>query len=104
MMRKANVFVNNQLAGEFLETEKNKSYRFTYNPGYKGGPISLQIPLSKQIYEFDRFPPFFEGLLPEGIMLAGLLKRAKIDSNDFFAQLMEVGADMVGYVTVEEQK
>jgi serine/threonine-protein kinase HipA len=48
---------------------------------------------------FDTFPPFFEGLLPEGMMLEGLLRRLKIDRNDFFAQLAATGEDLVGAVT-----
>ncbi|MFW5877858.1 MAG: HipA N-terminal domain-containing protein, partial [bacterium] len=44
----------------------------------------------------------FEGLLPEGIQLEGLLKFNKIDRNDLFSQLMAVGDDMVGAVTVKE--
>jgi len=59
------------------------------------------MPLSKQVYDYDRFPPFFEGLLPEGVMLEGLLRNAKIDRDDYFSQLVAVGQDMVGNVTVE---
>jgi len=40
--------------------------------------------------------------LPEGIQLEGLLKIRKIDRADYFSQLMAVGNDMVGAVTVEE--
>jgi serine/threonine-protein kinase HipA len=34
--------------------------------------------------------------------LDGLLKFGKIDRNDFFSQLMAVGDDLVGNVTVKE--
>jgi len=34
--------------------------------------------------------------------LEGLLKIKKIDKNDYFSQLMAVGEDMVGAVTVKE--
>ena len=60
------------------------------------------MPLRKLGYEFESFPPFFEGLLPEGYQLEGLLKFGKIDRNDFFSQLMAVGDDLVGNVTVKE--
>ncbi len=42
------------------------------------------------------FPPFFDGLLPEGYQLEGLLKFGKFDRNDLFSQLMAIGEDMVG--------
>lgn len=100
-MKKANVFVNGQLAGELIEIEKGKLYRFIYQEQYQGPSVSLTMPLALKVYEYDRFPPFFEGVLPEGMMLEGLLKRAKIDRNDLMSQLIQVGGDLVGNVTVE---
>jgi serine/threonine-protein kinase HipA len=35
-------------------------------------------------------------------MLEALMRFAKIDKDDFFTQLITVGRDMVGAVTVEE--
>ena len=55
----------------------------------------------KKKFSFDGFPPFFEGLLPEGIMLEGLLRQLKIDANDYFSQLLATGKDLIGAVTVE---
>jgi serine/threonine-protein kinase HipA len=101
-MRKAKVFVNGREAGMLLELEFGKKYRFAYIDGYAGTPVSLTMTLYQKIYEFDTFPPFFDGLLPEGYQLEGLLKIGKVDRNDFFAQLMAVGDDLVGNITVKE--
>lgn len=101
-MRKAKVFVNDIFAGYLEEVEKERIYRFTYSEGYTGDSVSLTMPITKREYVYDRFPPFFEGVLPEGIMLEGLLRRNKIDRNDLFSQLMVVGADLIGNVTVKE--
>lgn len=100
-MRKAYVLVNGIKAGTLEELEEGK-YLFTYFDDYQGAPVSLTMPLNKKIYNFDRFPPFFEGLLPEGIMLDALLRKYKIDRNDYFSQLILVGHDVVGAVTIEE--
>jgi serine/threonine-protein kinase HipA len=100
-MRKANIFVDGILAGELQEYERGKRYRFVYRKDYRGPSVSLEMPLAASVYEYDRFPPFFEGLLPEGIMLEGLLRQAKIDRNDLLSQLIVVGRDLVGNVTVE---
>jgi serine/threonine-protein kinase HipA len=54
------------------------------------------------VFTFAGFPPFFEGLLPEGEMLEGLLRQRKIDRSDLFSQLVAVGGDTVGAVTVIE--
>lgn len=99
-MRTAKIFVNNIEAGVFEELD-NGHYKFTYHEYYTNAPISLTMPLIKQVYEFEQFPSFFEGLLPEGVMLDGLLRKYKLDKNDFFGQLVQVGHDLVGAVTVE---
>jgi serine/threonine-protein kinase HipA len=59
------------------------------------------MPVQQREWRFDRFPPFFDGLLPEGPQLQALLKIGKLDRTDFFGQLLAVGQDMVGDVTVE---
>jgi serine/threonine-protein kinase HipA len=100
-MRKALVYVQEKKAG-ILEELENSHYRFSYLDDYKGAPISLTMPLENRIYEFDTFPPFFDGLLPEGILLEALLRKYKLDKNDYFAQLLKVGHDVVGAVTIEE--
>ena len=101
-MRTAKVFVCNEEAGIFSEMLFEKDYRFEYKEGYCGYPVSLTMPTKRKVFAFDRFPAFFEGLLPEGNQLEGLLKLGKVDRNDLFSQLMLVGNDMVGAVTVKE--
>jgi len=100
-MKKANVFVNAIKAGILEELQASK-YKFTYLDDYHGAPVSLTMPLNNQVYKFDAFPPFFEGLLPEGAMLEALLRKYKIDRHDYFGQLIIVGQDVVGAVTLEE--
>ena len=102
-MRKARVYVDKVPAGVLVEEVFNKRYQFIYHPEYEGSPVSLSMPVEGQAYEYGHFPPFFDGLLPEGIQLDGLLKQRKLDGDDYFAQLMAVGSDLVGVVTVEEE-
>ncbi len=86
----------------FEEIEKLFQYRLTYLPDYKGQGISLTLPVRALPYEFDSFPAFFDGLLPEGMQLDALLRQRKIDQSDCMAQLAAVGDDLVGAVTVSE--
>ncbi len=101
-MRKAQVSMYGIPAGVLTELEFKRRYRFEYHEGYVGEPISLRLPTRTRSYEFDSFPPFFDGLLPEGFLLEALLRREKIDRDDHFGQLVAVGMDLVGAVTVEE--
>lgn len=99
-LRRASVLVHGVLAGELMELADG-SFRFEYLAGYSGPPVSLTMPCDRRVHDFKRFPPFFEGLLPEGEMLESLLRQHKIDRHDLFSQLLVVGGDMVGAVTVE---
>ena len=101
-MRSAKILVSGLEAGILNELDFGKKYCFEYLNGYLGTPVSLTMTLSQLVYEFDSFPPFFDGLLPEGYQLDGLLKFGKIDRNDLFSQLVAVGNDLVGNVTVKE--
>ena len=100
-MVRAKVFVNGLLAGELQEIERGKKYRFVYLDDYQGPSVSLTMPIKQLVYDYDKFPPFFEGLLPEGMMLEGLLRQTKLDRNDLMRQIIAVGGDLVGNVTVE---
>ena len=99
-MREALILVENRPAATLIEKEYGKIYMISYKENYNGPSISLTLPVKSSPYTFERFPSFFDGLLPEGPQLEGLLKRLKIDRNDFFSQLLAVGKDLVGAVNV----
>ena len=101
-MRKAKVYVNGTDAGILSEISQGTEYAFEYHEGYAGLEVSRTMLTEQRIFRYDKFPPFFEGLLPEGIQLEGLLKIGKIDNNDLFSQLIAVGEDLIGVVTVKE--
>ena len=102
-MRRAEIYQQGSFAG-ILEEVGRDHYRFTYSPGYSGEPVSLTLPVRETAYQFSRFPPVFEGLLPEGLMLQALLRQHKIDRADLFKQLVVVGQDVVGSLTIKEAK
>ena len=102
MGRKAGIFIDYRPAGILEEITPGKKYQFIYGYEYKGDGISLTMPSTKREYVFEGFPPFFEGLLPEGYQLKALLKKESISEKDLFSQLLAVGSDLVGNITVQE--
>jgi serine/threonine-protein kinase HipA len=98
-VRSAVVYQHNIPAGVLSQLDRS-TYEFLYRPGYEGPPISLTMPVRPEPYRFNGFPPFFDGLLPEGFQLEALLRQAKLDRHDYLGQLLQVGSDMVGSVTV----
>lgn len=98
-MRQAKILMKGKPAG-ILKERENGTYCFAYSEHYKGPPISFTMPVQREIYEYNFFPPFFDGLLPEGPLLEALLRIKKIDRNDLFSQLLAVGTDVVGSVSI----
>ncbi len=101
-MKRANVYVHGLPVGVLEEHSIAGPWKFVYHSEYNGPPVSLTLPVDRQTYDFQTFPAFFEGLLPEGMQLEALLRIRKIDRNDLFSQLTTIGADPVGAVTVED--
>ncbi len=99
IIRRAEIFQSGILAG-YLEESQDGSWSFAYVEGYAEIPISLTLPVRKQPYVFTAFPAVLDGLLPEGEQLQALLKKQKIDRNDCFTQLVTVGQDLVGSLSV----
>ena len=84
-----------------LTKKDNGSYEFKYDQYYKGREISLTMPILKRIYTYDSFPPFFDGLLPEGWQLEVFLKKNELSSTDYLGQLVAMGEDLIGAVTIK---
>ena len=97
--RAAEVRVDGIPAGTLRE-KSDGTFTFCYRRDYAGAPVSLTLPITTEPYTFTRFPPFFDGLLPEGVQLDAMLRQLKIDRADLFSQLVAVGADVVGNVTI----
>ena len=100
-MRSAEICLHGTRVGVLNELD-NGHCQFQYDFDYAGAPVSVTMPVKPEPYNFGTFPPFFDGLLPEGLMLEALLRQLKIDRRDSFAQLCAVGGDLVGAVTVEQ--
>jgi len=101
LQRQAIIRQHGREAGRLLE-RSGGGWRFAYLPGYDGPPVSLTLPVRDEPYDFEQFPAVLEGLLPEGPQLEALLRRHKIDRHDTFRQLVMVGEDLVGSLTVTD--
>jgi serine/threonine-protein kinase HipA len=99
---RAAVYYNDIKAG--ILTRKEKAYEFEYDVEYLNDatarPISLTMPLVEKKFVSEKLFPFFDNLLPEGFLLEVTVSKLKIDKNDRFRLLMNVGGDTSGAVTV----
>ena len=97
-MDRCRIYVGDRLAGHL--TRSGRRYLFAYLPDYDGPPVFLGWDLRQPRREWEDFPPAFEGLLPEGVLLDQLLAKHKLDKGDPWGQLIAVGLDLTGFVSV----
>lgn len=103
-MRKAKVYMNNEVAGFITETDNG--YTFLYETNYlnRSGvkPVSLTLPLQHEPHNSKTMFPFFDGLIPEGWLLEIAEKNWKLNVRDRMGLLLACCKDCIGAVSIEE--
>lgn len=89
-MKQAKIYYKDILAG--LLTEGDDGYEFYYLPEYieseNAKPVSLTLPLQKEVYRSSILFPFFDGLIPEGWLLDVALRNTDISMLDRMSLLL----------------
>lgn len=102
-MKQAKIYYKNILAG--VLTEGDDGYEFCYLPEYlasnEAKPVSLTMPLRKEVYRSNVLFPFFDGLIPEGWLLDVALRNTDISILDRMSLLLLCCRDCIGAVSVE---
>ena len=101
-MRKAAVHLHGQLAGHLTQDEQG--YTFAYTPAYLltplAEPVSLTLPLRAVPYVERVLLPFFDGLIPEGWLLAVAEQHWKLNARDRMGLLLACCRDCIGAVSI----
>lgn len=101
VLRKAEVFYNNELAGYITETQNGYTFQYEHEFLKKNILISISLPPREEPYNSKELFPFFKGLLPEGWYLNIVCATQKIDNKDSFGLLLASSSgDTIGAVTV----
>ncbi len=102
MPRKAIIWLGNRVAGWLTETDEG--YEFEYAPDFlaqpDAQPVSLTLPLTATPYRATTLFPFFDGLIPEGWLLAIAEQNWKLRANDRFGLLLACCRDCIGAISV----
>ena len=103
-MKKANVYIYNELAGFLTETEDGYSFKYDVNylTGSVNKSVSLTLPLQDKPYVSKTLFPFFDGLIPEGWLLEIAEKNWKLNARDRMGLLLACCRDCIGAVSIEE--
>lgn len=105
MGERLNVYLGTELAGE-VERRGPSRYRFTYSPAivesHRLGELvlSASLPLRPEAFSPSSTAPFFEGLLPEGVVRSSIAHSFRLAEEDGFGLLRALGADCAGAVAV----
>jgi serine/threonine-protein kinase HipA len=101
-MKKAEIKLHNHTAGWLIQDEHG--YHFYYDADYlkmvNAQPVSLTLPLDKAEYNSTVLFPFFDGLIPEGWLLAIAEKNWKINPRDRMGLLLTCCKDCIGAVSI----
>ena len=83
--------------------ERTREYSFRYTEDAKR-PISLSLPLEQQRFSPAESRPFFEALLPEGVVREQIASQLKLAASDSFGLLSELGRDCAGALQIVDVK
>jgi serine/threonine-protein kinase HipA len=85
-----------------LLEERARDYSFSYTSQRR--PISLSLPTSEKSFSSARSRPFFEALLPEGLVREQIANQLKLATSDSYGLLAELGRDCAGALQILEAK
>jgi serine/threonine-protein kinase HipA len=90
----------NHHVGRLTRTPRGAEFR--YLEGVTGPAVGTRLPVRAAPYVVQgvNLPPWFAGLLPEGLRMRALVRGLKTSEDDLFSMLAAVGADTVGAVAV----
>jgi serine/threonine-protein kinase HipA len=82
--------------------ERSREYAFQYTQ--KSRSISLALPLSQQRFSPAESRPFFQALLPEGVVREQIASQLKLAASDSYGLLAELGRDCAGALQIVDAR
>lgn len=90
----AGILIREKVAGHGLKYTFKYRDDYLNNSGYP--PVSGTLPKRKRPFVSDRMPPFFHGLLPEGMFKQRYLEALSIKSHQEWELLKVAGQNPIG--------
>jgi serine/threonine-protein kinase HipA len=82
--------------------ERSREYAFTYTDTAR--PLSLSLPTTRTAFDPAESRPFFEALLPEGVVREQVAAQLKLSAGDSYGLLAALGRDCAGAIQVVEAR
>lgn len=100
----ADVYKGGRLAATLVR--RGSDVVFAYDPDYLSDPASEQVAFTlprsaePRVSSGDAVPPYFAGLMPEGVRLRSVVTATRTSEDDHLTVLLAVGADAIGDIAV----
>jgi len=106
MARTAEVYLYNVLAGRLVEDENGYAFQYDLNYLASGDafPVSMTLPLQAEPFRDKVLFPFFDGLIPEGWLLAIAEENWKLSRTDRMGLLLACCRECIGAASIREAK
>ncbi|UUY03092.1 type II toxin-antitoxin system HipA family toxin [Svornostia abyssi] len=82
--------------------ERSREYAFSYSDASRA--LSLSLPNSQTSFTPAESRPFFEALLPEGVVREQIAAQLKLATSDSYGLLAALGRDCAGAIQILEQR
>jgi len=82
--------------------ERTREYEFTYTDASRA--LSLSLPTSQTSFTSMQSRPFFEALLPEGVVREQIADQLKLAPGDSYSLLAALGRDCAGAIQIFETR
>jgi serine/threonine-protein kinase HipA len=102
LIQKIKILKNNIYVGDLVRSVEGCEIHFA-DSGAKNKKLTLNISSKEKMKKFAGvgLPPYFAGLLPEGLRLKAIVKKIKTSEDDLFSLLVASGNDPVGDIHFE---
>ncbi|NOY85767.1 MAG: type II toxin-antitoxin system HipA family toxin [Deltaproteobacteria bacterium] len=102
-MKALSVYMGLEKVGR-LECDDKGRFGFQYDPKWISKdnvpPLSLSLPLRKEVYDDESARPFFTNLLPESALREAVARKLGISPRNEFALLAALGGECAGAVSL----
>jgi serine/threonine-protein kinase HipA len=78
------------------------SYVDDYLESFNSVPISVSLPLQREVFDSQKTKNFFEGLLPEGFTRRTIAGFLRFEENDYLSILAKLGQECLGAIKIVE--
>ncbi|MBC7420179.1 MAG: HipA domain-containing protein [Bdellovibrio sp.] len=100
LINQIQIFKDEKSAGTLERTHAGCKINFTSEFKNTETLLTFKISTKNKIYDFRGagLPPYFAGLLPEGLRLKALIKKLKTSPDDLFSLLVASGDETIGNI------